>query len=86
MITIIMMTINILIILVIINNTVKPLNSRHLRVLKIMSVIERCLLLGGNFKKIVTVGTKCFQGMSAILGCPLLGGFTVVAKEAIINK
>ena len=65
MITIIMMTINILIILVIIN-TVKPLNSRHLRVLKIMSVIERCLLLGGNFKKIVTVGTKCFQGMSAI--------------------
>ena len=66
MITIIMMTINILIILVIINNTVKPLNSRHLRVLKIISVIERCLLLGGNFKKIVTVGTKCFQGMSAI--------------------
>ena len=65
MITIIMITINILIILVIINNTVKPLNSRHLRVLKIMSVIERCLLLRGNFEKIVTVGTKCFQGMSA---------------------
>ena len=39
-------------------NTVKPLNSRHLRVLKNLSVIERCLLLGGNFKKIVTFGTN----------------------------
>ena len=39
-------------------NTVKPLNSRHLRVLKNLSVIERCLLLGGNFKKIVTSGTN----------------------------
>ena len=39
-------------------NTVKHLNSRHLRVLKNLSVIERCLLLGGNFKKIVTFGTN----------------------------
>ena len=29
--------------------TVKPLNSGHLRVLKNLSVIERCPLLGGNF-------------------------------------
>ena len=39
------------------NTTVKPLNSRHLRVLKNLSVIERCQLLGGNLKKIVTFGT-----------------------------
>ena len=39
-------------------NTVKPLNSRHLRVLKNLSVIERCQLFGGNFKKIVTFGTN----------------------------
>ena len=38
-------------------DTVKPLNSGHLRVLKNLSVIERCPLLGGNFKKIVTLGT-----------------------------
>ena len=57
MITIIMITINILIILAIINNTVKPLNSGHLQVLKNMSFIERCPLLGGNLKKIVTFGT-----------------------------
>ena len=37
--------------------TVKPLNSGHLRILKNLSDIERCPLLGGNFKKIVTCGT-----------------------------
>ena len=57
MITIIMITVNILIILAIINNTVKPLNSGHLQIFKNMSFIERCPLLGGNFKKIVTFGT-----------------------------
>ena len=41
-------------------NTVKPLNSRHLRVLQNTSVIERCPLVGGKLKKIVTSGTKCF--------------------------
>ena len=41
-------------------NTVKPLNSGHLRVLRNLSVIERCLLLGGNLKKTVTFGTNCF--------------------------
>ena len=41
-------------------NTVKPLNSEHLWVLKNLSAIERCLLLGGNFKKIYPFGTKCF--------------------------
>ena len=37
--------------------------------------------MGGNFKKIVTYGTKCFVRYSwnvRYLGCPLLGGFTVV--------
>ena len=60
--------------------TVKPLNSGHLRVLKHLSVIERCPPLGGNFKKIVIFGTKCFVCYLwhvSYLGCPLLGGFTV---------
>ena len=63
--------------------TVKPLNSGRLRVLKNLSVIERCLLLGGNFKKIVTFETKCFVRYSwyfCYLGCPLLRGFTVGEK------
>ena len=56
------------------------LNSGHRRVLKNLSVIERCPLLGGNFIKIVTFGTKCFVCYLwhvRYLGCPLLGGFTV---------
>ena len=60
--------------------TVKPLNSGHLQVLKNLSVIEKCPLLGGNLKKIVTFGTKCFVRYSWHVGyleCPLLGGFTV---------
>ena len=38
-------------------HTVKPLNSGHLRVLKNLSVIKSCSLLGGNSKKIVTFRT-----------------------------
>ena len=60
--------------------TVKPLNSGHLRVLKSLSVIERCLLLGGNLEKTVTLGANCFLCYSRYvryLECPLLGGFTV---------
>ena len=52
-------------------NTVKPLTK--------LSVIERCPLLGGNFKKIVTFGTKCFVRYlwpERYLRCTLLGGFT----------
>ena len=37
--------------------TVKPLNRGYLRVFKKLSVIERCPRLGGNLKKIVTLGT-----------------------------
>ena len=65
-------------------NTVKPLNSEHLRVLKNLFVSERCPLLGGNFKKIVTFETKCFVRYYwhvRYLGCPLLGGFTVFAER-----
>ena len=61
-------------------NTVKLLNREHLHVLKYLSVIERCSLLGGNLKKIVTFGTKRFVRYSKhvrCLGCLLLGGFTV---------
>ena len=58
----------------------KPMNSGYLRVLKDLSVIERCPLLGGNLKKIVTFETKCFVRYSLhvhYLGCSLLGGFAV---------
>ena len=61
--------------------TVKTLNSGRLRVLKKLSVIERCLLLGGNLTKIIIrFGTKRFVRYSRhvrYLECPLLGGFTV---------
>ena len=53
--------------------TVKPLNSGHLWVLKNLNVIERCSLLGGNLKKIVTSGTKRFVRYSAIQTfCPAI--------------
>ena len=61
-------------------NSVKPLNSGHLPVLKNLSVIKRCPLLGGSLWKIATFGTKHFVRYSRhvrYLGCPLLGGFTV---------
>ena len=60
--------------------TVKPLNSRHLRVLKNLSVIKRCPLLGGCLIVILTFGTKhfvCYSRHVRYLGCPLLRGFTV---------
>ena len=65
-------------------DTVKPLKSGHLRVLKNLSVIGRCRLLGDNLEKIVTFGTKHFVRYSwcvHYLACPLLGGFTVVIFE-----
>ena len=41
-------------------NTVKLLNSGHLRALKYVSIIKRCPLLGGSLTKIVTFGTNHF--------------------------
>ena len=50
--------------------TVKPLNSWHLRILKNVSVIKMCPLMGGSLTKISIFGTKNFvkyiQDMSAI--------------------
>ena len=66
-----------------VQNRVKPLNNGHLRVLKNLSVTERCPLLRRNLKKIVTFGTKRFVRYSwhvRYLGCLLLGGFTVMTK------
>ena len=66
--------------------TVKPLNSGHLRVFKNLSVIESWPLLGGNFKKIVTFGTKRFVRYSwhvRYLRFPLLGVFNVRAKPSL---
>ena len=62
------------------SDTVKALNSGHLRVLKNLSVIKRCSLLGGSLTKVVTFGTKYIVRCSMhvrYLGCQLLGGFTV---------
>ena len=70
------------------NNTVKPLNSGHLWVLKNVSVIERCLLLGGNLKKIVTFGTKGFVCYSRHVRClrfSPLEGFTVKKNKSEIT-
>ena len=61
----------------------KPLNSGHLRVLKNLSVIKRCLLLRGSLTKIVTFWAKnfvCYLRHVRFLGCPLLGGFTVFSS------
>ena len=60
----------------------QPLNSGQLRVLKSLSVIKRCPLLG----RIVTFGTKHIVRYSThirYLGCPLLGDFTVFDKNCI---
>ena len=42
------------------DSIVKPLNRAHLQVLKNLSVIERCPLLGVGLTKIVAFGTKHF--------------------------
>ena len=45
--------------------------------------------MGGHLKKIVTFRTKCFVSYSLYvhyLGCPLLGGFTVLSKHVILPK
>ena len=61
-----------------ISKTFLLINSGHLRFLKSLTVMKRCPLLGGNFKKIFTCGTKrfvCYSWHVRCLGCPLLGGF-----------
>ena len=66
---------------------VKLLNSGHLRVFKNLSVIKRCPLLGGSFTKIVIFRTKhcvCYSRHVCYLGCPLLGGFTVITSITAI--
>ena len=63
----------------------KPLNSGHLRVLKSLFVMKRCLIVS----KIVSFGTKHFVRYSRhvhYLGCPQLGGFTVLCFYCQLNK
>ena len=65
----------------------EPLNRGHLWVFKNLSNINRCPLLGCSLTKTVTFGTKHFIHYSRharYLGCPLLGGFTVL--ESIWKK
>ena len=62
------------------------MNSGQVRVLKKLSVIDRRLILGGNLKRIVTFGTKCFVRYPwyvPYLGYPLLEGFTVTTTPYI---
>ena len=69
--------------------TVKLLHSGHPRVLKNLSVINRCPVLGGSLTKIITFGTKHFVRYSRVvryLGCSLLGGFTVLFQLLKIKK
>ena len=66
--------------------SVKPLNRGNLRVIKNLSVIKKCPLLGGSLTKVFTFGTKHFLRYSRharYLGCPLLGGFTVTFSYLI---
>ena len=49
-------------------HAVRPLNSGHLWVLKNLSVIEKCPLLGGSLTKIVTFWTKHFVRYSRNVG------------------
>ena len=63
--------------------TVKPLNSRHLRVLENLSVTKSCPLLGGSLTKIFISGTKHVVRYSRhvrYVGCQLFRGFTVLPK------
>ena len=69
-------------------NILSTLKLLTLRVLKNLSVIERCPLLGGNLTKIVTFGTKCFVRYPRhvrYLECLLLGGFTVTHSTRICS-
>ena len=60
----------------------KPLNSVHLLVLKNLSVIKRCPLLGGSLTKTVTFWTK---HLGLFKACPLFGGFIVITVIALIT-
>ena len=62
----------------------KSLNSGYQRVLKNVSVIKRCPLLGGSLTEIVTFRSKHFVRYIrhvCYLECPLLRGFTVVSTK-----
>ena len=62
------------------SDTVKPLNSGHLRVLKNLSIVKWRPLLRRSLTKIVIFGTKhfvCYSKHVRHLGFPLLGGFPV---------
>ena len=64
----------------------QSLNSGHLRVLKSLSVIKTCPLLGSSLTRIVTFGTKHIVRYSRhvrYLGRPLLEDFTVFDKNYI---
>ena len=65
----------------------KLLNSGHLRVMKSLSVIKKCPLLGGSLTAIVTFGTKhfvCYWRHVCYFGCPLWRAFTVIIIKITI--
>ena len=62
----------------------KPLNSGHLRVLKHLHVIDRCPLMRGNLKNIVTFGSKCF--VRKLFGMPAIRRFNCIKKLFFLKK
>ena len=63
---------------------VKPLKSGHLQVLKNLSIIEGCLVLGVNLKDNVTFGTKCFVHYSQH-GMSTIGRFYYIQENVCIT-
>ena len=72
---------------IILENTVKPLNSRHLRVLKNLSVIRRYPLLGGSLTKFVPFETKhfvCYLFKACLLfGMSTIGRFHCIRVSSL---
>ena len=69
------------------DSTVKVLDNGHPRVLKNLSIVEWCPLLGGNLKKIVKLGTKTYCLL--LKTCPLfrmsaIGSFHCISKSLLI--
>ena len=67
----------------------KPLNSRHLWVLKNSNIIKRCTLLGGSSTKIVTFGSEHFVRYSRhvrYLGCKFTNSVNLLAQSHWLIK
>ena len=69
-------------------STMRPMNSGNSGPTINLSIIKKCLLLGGNLTKTVTFGRKrfvCYSRHVHYLGCPLLGSFTSVFHSLLVR-